>query len=83
MTNISPKIEARRDRAKEWFESLQTRIFAELERLEAEALAALEPPLPEDGLFGGGAMITEPELEAEAELLADSEPATPAEDHPA
>ena len=28
-------------------------------RLEAEALAALEPPLPEDGLFGGGAQITE------------------------
>ena len=30
-------------------------------RLEAEALAALEPPLPEDGLFGLGALITEPE----------------------
>ncbi len=25
-------------------------------RLEAEALASLEPPLPEDGLFGAGAM---------------------------
>ncbi|WP_257309834.1 SMC-Scp complex subunit ScpB [Geothrix fuzhouensis] len=25
-------------------------------RLEAQALAGLEPPLPEDGLFGGGAM---------------------------
>ena len=25
-------------------------------RLEAEALASLEPPLPEDGLFGSGAM---------------------------
>jgi segregation and condensation protein B len=30
-------------------------------RLEAEALAALEPPLPEDGLFGVRALITEPE----------------------
>ncbi len=28
-------------------------------RLEAEALAALEPPMPEDGLFGEGAMLTE------------------------
>ena len=27
-------------------------------RLEAEALAALEPPLPEDGLFGVGALLT-------------------------
>ncbi len=52
-------------------------------RLEAEALAALEPPLPEDGLFGEGAMITEPELEGDQELLADAEPATPGEDHPA
>ncbi len=30
-------------------------------RLEAEALAALEPPLPEDGLFGVGALLTESE----------------------
>jgi segregation and condensation protein B len=30
-------------------------------RLEAEALAALEPPLPEDGLFGAGALISEPD----------------------
>jgi len=30
-------------------------------RLEAEALAALEPPLPEDGLFGEGAMEILPE----------------------
>jgi len=52
-------------------------------RLEAEALAALEPPLPEDGLFGEGAMITEPELEPEPELPTDSEPATYGEDHPA
>ena len=46
MTNISPEIEARRDRAKEWFESLQTRIFAELERLEEEAPADLYPGDP-------------------------------------
>ena len=46
MTNISPEIEARRDRAKEWFESLQTRIFAELERLEEEAPADLYPGAP-------------------------------------
>ncbi len=30
-------------------------------RLEAEALAALEPPLPEDGLFGGGVLLSVPE----------------------
>lgn len=36
-------------------------------RLEAEALAALEPPLPEDGLFGDRALITEPELATEEE----------------
>ena len=30
-------------------------------RLEAEALAALEPPLPEDGLFGAGALLAAPE----------------------
>ncbi len=30
-------------------------------RLEAEALAALEPPLPEDGLFGVHALISAPE----------------------
>jgi segregation and condensation protein B len=29
-------------------------------RLEAEALAALEPPLPEDGLFGPGAVLEAP-----------------------
>ncbi|WGU41179.1 MULTISPECIES: oxygen-dependent coproporphyrinogen oxidase [unclassified Phenylobacterium] len=46
MTNISPEIETRRDRAKEWFESLQTRIFAELERLEEEAPADLYPGAP-------------------------------------
>lgn len=35
-------------------------------RLEAEALAALEPPLPEDGLFGVGAL-----------LITESEPTAP------
>jgi segregation and condensation protein B len=38
-------------------------------RLEAEALAALEPPMPEDGLFGEHAMITEPEPQAPEEGL--------------
>lgn len=37
MSNITPEIEDRRVRAKAWFESLQTRIVAELERLEDEA----------------------------------------------
>ncbi|HEY9234872.1 MULTISPECIES: oxygen-dependent coproporphyrinogen oxidase [Phenylobacterium] len=46
MTNISPEIEARRARAKEWFESLQTRICAELERLEEEASPELYPEEP-------------------------------------
>ena len=46
MTNISPEIEARRGRAKEWFESLQTRICAELERLEEEASPELYPEEP-------------------------------------
>ena len=41
MSNISPEIEARRDRAKAWFEALQARIIAELEALEAEAPAHL------------------------------------------
>ncbi|ODT63161.1 MAG: coproporphyrinogen III oxidase [Phenylobacterium sp. SCN 69-14] len=43
---MSPEIEARRDRAKQWFEALQTRIFAELERLEAEAPDHLYPGEP-------------------------------------
>lgn len=43
MSSLSPEIEARRDRAKAWFESLQTRICAELERLEDEAPAELYP----------------------------------------
>ncbi|MDP1833238.1 MAG: SMC-Scp complex subunit ScpB [Geothrix sp.] len=42
-------------------------------RLEAEALAALEPPLPEDGLFGGIAMITGQEPATDPELAASSE----------
>ena len=36
-------------------------------RLEAEALAALEPPLPEDGLFGVSALISDPEPPAAEE----------------
>jgi coproporphyrinogen III oxidase len=43
MSSLTPEIEARRARAKEWFESLQQRICAELERLEGEAPAALYP----------------------------------------
>ena len=35
--------------------------------LEAEALAALEPPLPEDGLFGVRALTSEPEPPAAEE----------------
>ena len=37
MTALSPEIQDRRARAKAWFESLQQRICAELERLEEEA----------------------------------------------
>ncbi len=37
MSSLPPEIEARRARAKEWFEGLQTRIVSELERLEDEA----------------------------------------------
>jgi segregation and condensation protein B len=46
-------------------------------RLEAEALAALEPPLPEDGLFGAGAMITEDEAIPEPEPPDSEEGAEP------
>jgi len=46
MSSLPPEIEARRDRAKEWFEALQLRIFAELERLEDEAPADLYPGEP-------------------------------------
>jgi coproporphyrinogen III oxidase len=41
--NITPEILERRARAQAWFESLQQRIFAELERLEDEAPAELYP----------------------------------------
>ena len=43
-------------------------------RLEAEALAALEPPLPEDGLFGAGGLIPDPELAISPELIDGPEP---------
>ena len=46
MSSLPPEIEARRDRAKDWFEALQTRICAELERLEDEAPADLFPGEP-------------------------------------
>jgi coproporphyrinogen III oxidase len=46
MSTLPPEILDRRDRAKTWFESLQTRIVAELERLEDEAPAALYPDPP-------------------------------------
>lgn len=51
-------------------------------RLEAEALAALEPPLPEDGLFGEGAMIMEPEPDFDPDPADKPEP-TPDGDQPA
>ncbi len=41
--NLPPEIQERRNRAKTWFESLQQRIVAELERLEDEAPAELYP----------------------------------------
>jgi coproporphyrinogen III oxidase len=44
--SLPPEIEERRLRAKEWFESLQQRICAELERLEAEAPPELFPGEP-------------------------------------
>jgi coproporphyrinogen III oxidase len=43
MPALAPEIERRRSRAKAWFESLQQRICAELERLEVEAPATLYP----------------------------------------
>jgi coproporphyrinogen III oxidase len=46
MSNLSPEILARRDRAQQWFESLQTRIIAALEQLEDEAPAELYPDVP-------------------------------------
>ena len=47
-------------------------------RLEAEALAALEPALPEDGLFGAGLLNVEPELEPDLDL----DPELPTEAEP-
>lgn len=46
MSNLSPEILERRDRAKIWFEDLQRRICAELEVLDAEAPADLFPAPP-------------------------------------
>jgi coproporphyrinogen III oxidase len=43
-STLSPDILARRDRTKAWFEALQQRICAELERLEDEAPDELYPP---------------------------------------
>ncbi len=45
-SSLPVEILKRRDRAKAWFESLQSRIFAELERLEDEAPADLYPGEP-------------------------------------
>ncbi|HEX7944957.1 MAG TPA: oxygen-dependent coproporphyrinogen oxidase [Phenylobacterium sp.] len=45
-SSLPPEILARRDRAKAWFEALQTRIVAELERLEDEASGNLYPGAP-------------------------------------
>src|ERR1700754_1968077 len=45
-SNLSPDILARRDRAKDWFESLQTRIIAALEQLEDEAPSHPRPDTP-------------------------------------
>ena len=45
-TTLPDEILARRDRAKTWFESLQQRICAELERLEDEAPEELYPEEP-------------------------------------
>ena len=44
MANLTPEILDRRARAQAWFEGLQTRICAELKRLEDEAPAELYPP---------------------------------------
>ena len=46
MSTLPPEILARRDRAKDWFESLQTRICAALETLEDEAPDTLYPAAP-------------------------------------
>jgi coproporphyrinogen III oxidase len=46
MSSLSPEIEERRARARQWFEALQQRIVAELERLEDEAPDELYPEEP-------------------------------------
>ena len=46
MSSLPPEVHQRRARAKAWFESLQNRIVAELEQLEAEAPAELYPEPP-------------------------------------
>ena len=46
VTALAPEIQDRRARAKAWFESLQQRICAELERLEEEAPVELYPGPP-------------------------------------
>ena len=46
MSSLPPEIEERRARAKQWFEALQQRIVAELERLEDEAPDELYPDAP-------------------------------------
>src|SRR5215472_2866411 len=42
---LAPSIQARRARAQQWFESLQQRVCAELEQLEAEATARFSPEM--------------------------------------
>ena len=46
MSSLPPEVHDRRARAKAWFETLQQRIVAELERLEAEAPVDLYPDPP-------------------------------------
>jgi coproporphyrinogen III oxidase len=46
MTSLPPEIDARRARAKTWFEDLQSRIVAELHALEDEASPELFPGAP-------------------------------------
>ena len=46
MSSLPPEVHQRRARAKAWFESLQNRIVAELEQLEAEAPVELYPDPP-------------------------------------
>ncbi|WP_309605799.1 oxygen-dependent coproporphyrinogen oxidase [Phenylobacterium sp.] len=46
MSSLPPEVHDRRARTKAWFETLQTRIVAELERLEVEAPVELYPDPP-------------------------------------